>query len=90
MVTSDIKNTIYYLLMSSVDLLERVALTSVTSDEVATEMANFKKVLKHHENSMFSDANYLINKSRQEGLRLPTGILPEGDEIMCGSRNYVR
>ena len=42
-----LKNTIFYLLMSSADLLEGVALTSVTSDEVATEMANFKKVLKH-------------------------------------------
>ena len=72
-----LKNTIFYLLMSSAYLLEGVALTSVTSDEVATEMANFKKVLKHHENSIFSDAKYLINKSRQEKLRLPTRTPPE-------------
>ena len=72
-----LKNSIYYLLMSSADLLEGVALTSVTSDEVATEIANFKKVLKHHENSIFSDAKYLINKSRQERLRLPTRTPPE-------------
>ena len=70
MVTSDIENMIYYLLVSSADLLEGVAITSFTSDEVVTEMTNFKKVLKHHENSMFS--------SRR------------GDEIMCGSRHYVR
>ena len=67
-----LKNSIFYPLMSSADLLEGVALTSITLDEVVTEMVNFKKVLKHHENSIFSDAKYLINKSRQERLRLPT------------------
>ena len=82
-----LKNSIYYLLMSSADLLEGVALTSVASDEVATEMANFKKVLKHHENSMFSDAKYMIIKSRQERLRLPTRTPPE--EAMERLRNFT-
>ena len=45
-----LKNTLYYLLMSSADMLEGVALTDTDSNVAATELANFKKVLKHHEN----------------------------------------
>ena len=45
-----LKNTLFYLLMSSADILEGVALTDTKSTRAADELAHFKKVLKHHEN----------------------------------------
>ena len=65
--------------MSSADILEGVALTDTESTRAADELAHFKKVLKHHENILFSDSKYLMNKSRQERLRLPTRIPAEED-----------
>ena len=59
-----VKNTLYYLLMSSGDMMEGVALRDTDSNVAATELANFKKVLKHHENTVFADVKYLINKAR--------------------------
>ena len=57
-----LKDTI--LLLSSGDMMEGVALTDTDSNVAATELANFKKVLKHHKNTVFADAKYLINKAR--------------------------
>ena len=54
--------------------MEGVALTDTDSNVAETELTNFKKVLKHHENTVFADAKYLINKARQERLRLPSRI----------------
>ena len=68
-------------------MLEGVALTDTDSNVAATELANFKKVLKHHENPVFADAKYLINKARQERLRLPSCIPPE--DAMKDLRNYT-
>ena len=59
-----VKNTLYYLLMSSGVMMGGVALRDTDSNVAATELANSKKVLKHHENTVFTDANYLINKAR--------------------------
>ena len=82
-----LKNTLYYLLMSSADMLEGVALTDTDSNVAAIELANFKKVLKHHENTVFADAKYLMNKARQERLRLPSRIPPE--DAMKDLRNFT-
>ena len=82
-----VKNTLYYLLMSSGDMLEGVALTDTDSNVAATELTNFKKVLKHHENTVFADAKYLNNKARQERVRLPSCIPPE--DAMKDLRNYT-
>lgn len=53
--------------------LERKALSRKREEakEVAVELSNFKKLLKHNKNSVFSDAKY-FNKARQECLRLPS------------------
>ena len=82
-----LKNNLYYLLMSSVRLLEGVALADTESDLAAQELAKFSKVLKHHENIIFSDAKYFINKSRQERLRLPSRM-PD-DQTMRDLRNFT-
>ena len=51
-----LKNKLFNLLMSSVDILEEsVALTDTESTRAADELAHFKKVLKHHENIIFAD-----------------------------------
>ena len=68
-------------------MLEGVALTDTDSNVAATELANSKKVLKHHENTVFADAKYLINKARQERLRLPSCIPPE--DAMKELCNYM-
>ena len=68
-------------------MLEGVTLTDIDSDVAETELANFKKVLKHHENTMFADAKYLINKARQERLRLRSRIRPE--DAMKDLSNYM-
>ena len=65
--------------MSSADILEGVALTDTESTRAADELAHIKKVLKNHENIIFAGAKYLMNKSRQERLRLPTCIHTEQD-----------
>ncbi len=67
------------MLMSSADILEGVALTDTESTRAADELAHIKKVLKNHENIIFAGAKYLMNKSRQERLRLPTRIPVEQD-----------
>ena len=64
------------MLMSSADILEGVTLTDTESTRAADELAHIKKVLK---NIIFAGAKYLMNKSRQERLRLPTRIPVEHD-----------
>ena len=54
---------------------------------MAYQLANSKKVLKHHENTVFADAKYMMNKARQERLRLPSRIPPE--DAMKDLRNYT-
>ena len=63
------------------------ALTDTDSNVAATELANSKKVPKHHENTVFADEKYLINKARQERLRLPSRIPPE--DAMKDLRNFT-
>ncbi|ELT89194.1 hypothetical protein CAPTEDRAFT_208970, partial [Capitella teleta] len=38
------------------------------------EAKHFLLLMKHHQNSVFGDAKYMINQSRQERLRLPSRI----------------
>ena len=59
------------------ELSGHTALTDTESTRAADELADFKNVLKHHENIVFAGAKYLMNKSRQEILVLPTRILAE-------------
>ena len=84
-----LKNTLYYLLMKAADILQGEALT-VKGDagkKDVEEMGHFITLLKHHQNSVFGDAKYLINKSRQEHLRLPTRTPP--GEVMEKLRDYT-
>ena len=76
-----LKSTIYYLLVRAAKVLEGEALTRRGSEaeEEAKEMVQFAKIMKHHENSLFGDAKYFINKSRQQRLRLPTRTPAEED-----------
>ena len=39
---------------------------------VSDEVGHFMRILKHHQNAVFDDAKYKINRARQERLRLPT------------------
>ncbi len=73
--------------MKSVELLQGEALTQKDQKEVYKEYGYFKHVLKHHENTTFADAKYLINKNRQERLRLPERVPPE--ETMSTLRDYT-
>lgn len=84
-----LKNSIYYLLMRSADILQGEALTNKDENGKVQveEMANFKILLKHHQNLVFGDCKYLINKARQERLRLPARTPPE--EIMKTLRDYT-
>ena len=59
------------------ELSGHTTLTDTESTRAADELADFKKVLKHHENIVFAGAKYLMNKSRQERLYLPTRIPAE-------------
>ena len=69
-------------------MLEGIASTDSDSNVAATELANFKKVLKHQENTVFADAKYnIMNKARQERLRLRSRIPPE--DTMEDPYNYT-
>jgi len=84
-----LKNTLYYLLMKSADILQGDALT-VKGDQgkkEVEELQHFVTILKHHQNAVFGDAKYMINKSRQERLRLPARTPP--DELMMKLRTYT-
>ena len=76
-----LKNTVYYLLMKSAEILEGKELTvkGEAGKRRVEEVQHFIKLLKHHQN-LFGDSKYLINKARQECLRLPARSPPE--EVM--------
>ena len=42
------------------------------AEQLVERQKDFQKLLKHHQNVLFGNAKYYINKSRQERLRLPT------------------
>ena len=50
-------------------------------------MQHFIKLLKHHQNAVFGDSKYIINKARQERLRLPARSPPE--EVIQELRDYT-
>jgi len=84
-----LKNTLYYLMMKSADILQGEALT-VKGGEGKTEvdeLQHFVTILKHHQNAVFGDAKYMINKSRQKRLRLPARTPP--DQLMMKLRTYT-
>ena len=74
-----LKNTLYYLLLNASNILEGQAMTS-DCETLRKRYQDFAIVLKHHQNIVFADAKYQINKSRQERLRLPDR-LPEEDSL---------
>ena len=84
-----LKNTIYYLLMKSAEILQGEALTvkGDAGEHRVAEMQHFMRLLKHQQNAVFGDSKYLINKARQERLRLPSRTPP--DEVMQQLRDYT-
>lgn len=77
------KKYLYYLLLRSASILEGRALKNPSraeGDSDAAEMSHFQKLLNHERNSLFGDATYQLNMSRQERLRLP-GRIPAEDAI---------
>ena len=84
-----LKNTMYYLLMKSALIIQGEALTvrSPEGKSRVDEMEHFMKLLRLHQNAVFGDAKYLINKSRQERLRLPQRCPPE--ELLQELRTYT-
>lgn len=72
-----VKHALYYHLLNAVQHLEGRALTENKGENVYREYELFQKVLEHHQPTTFSDAMYMINKSRQEKLRLPEQLPPE-------------
>jgi hypothetical protein len=74
-----LKNTIYYLLLRFADWRIGELLSQEECQEPVTEVNAFITLLKHHQNSLFGDAKYLINKARQENLRLPSRLPSEAD-----------
>ena len=73
------KNSLYYLLLRFADFLIGKFLSEDGKEDEQQSVETFVKVLKYHQNSLFGDAKYLINKARQEKLRLPSRIPQEDD-----------
>lgn len=73
-----LKNSVYYLATRTVDFLIGEALHTGNERE-AVELRNFAALLKHHQNALFGDCKYQINKARQEQLRLPSRTPDEKD-----------
>lgn len=85
-----LKNSIYHALMKYSDILKGQALTisdDSKRDKAVKAQDNFQSLLKHHKNLVFSDCRYLINKARQEKMRLPSRT-PEEDQ-MQDLRSYT-
>lgn len=84
-----LKNNLFYLLLNGASILKGKALSETGNDAtlLIQELDHFEVLLKHHENSLFGDAKYCINQSRQEKLRLPNRIPP--DEAVMTLRNFT-
>lgn len=82
-----LKNQLYYLLLRFTDFHIGQMLATEGAEKEVQHMRNFVTLLKHHQNSLFGDAKYQINKSRQENLRLPSRIPPETE--IKALRNYT-
>lgn len=76
-----LKNNLYYLLQRSADILIGDALAKHDGEEEVKGLNKFVTLLRHNQNSVFGDSKYLINKARQERLRLPSRQPPE-DKLM--------
>jgi len=74
-----LKNMLYYLLLNAANILEGQAM-ACDDQTTRKQYRDFGILLKHHQNIVFADAKYEINKSRQERLRLPDR-LPEEDSL---------
>ncbi|KAL3886555.1 hypothetical protein ACJMK2_026540 [Sinanodonta woodiana] len=81
------KENIYYLLMTSAEILKGEALQGKQGEVKAMEFDYFVSVLKLNRRTVFGDARYMITQSRQERLRLPNR-LPE-DEPVEKLRKYT-
>lgn len=75
------------MLLDASKILEGKALTERNSDSQRLEYEHFRKILKHFEDEIFSDAHYKINQNRQEKLRLPTRM--PSDEAVHTLRNFT-
>lgn len=60
-----VKNNMYYLLISSANIIKSYQLIN-GDDSAAQETDNFVTVLEQNQNSLFGDASYAINVSRQK------------------------
>ena len=74
-----LKLSLYYVLLRFCDCLVGEYLSLKDHERKLSEVENFKKLLKHHQNHFFGDAKYKTNVSRQEALRLPSRLPDESD-----------
>lgn len=82
-----LKNALYYLLVRFGDFVIGELLSKENAKDETQSVRDFLDLLKHHQNAMFGDAKYLINKARQENLRLPARMPSEDD--LKQLRNYT-
>ena len=80
-----LKNKLYYLLKNSCLILEGHFL-SMDDEASARCMGDFRTLLSLNQNSVFADAAYAINKSRQEKLRAPELEADEEEVRLLHSR----
>ncbi|ELT93495.1 hypothetical protein CAPTEDRAFT_204876, partial [Capitella teleta] len=85
-----LKNQEYYLILRFNNIMGECLAKEGHEAEVE-EAKHFLLLMKYHQNSVFGDAKYMINQSRQERLRLPSRIpLPKADaetERLLGGKN---
>lgn len=74
-----LKNNLYYLLLNAATIIKGSFLEQKGSEVKADEIDRFTTILKLNRLSMFGDATYNINRSRQERLRLPSRLPIEDD-----------
>lgn len=74
-----LKSNLYYVLLSAATFIKGSLLEVKGKEADADEMQRFIEVLKMNQMLLFGDAQYHINMSRQERLRLPERMPNEDD-----------
>lgn len=80
------KYCLYYLIKNAAETLMCTAYTTL-EDVKGDKLKQIVKLLKFWSNSIFGDATYMINKSRQEKLRTPEVKCDESDKALL--REYT-
>ena len=74
-----LKYNFQYLIQSTAETLKGEYLMSPGEETKVTEVSYFLEILALNKHSVFGDATYHINKSRQEKIRLPSRMPEEED-----------